>query len=177
MRLRSPRVATFAAALAAALVAATVLAAPPASAATAAFVRASSWGSGYEAKFTVTNDSSASISSWNVQFDLPAGSTLGTYWDALLSTSGQHVTAVNQSWNGTLAPGASTTFGFIVNGNGDPTNCTVNGGPCSGSGGNPGPRPPRAACGSPAPPTRRSRWPGTPSRVRSPATGCTRAPA
>ncbi len=135
MRLRSARAATFAAALATALVAATVLAAPPASAATAAFVRVSSWDTGYEAKFTVTNDSSASISSWNVQFDLPSGSTLGTFWDALLTASGQHVTAVNQSWNGTLAPGASTTFGFIVSGTGDPTNCTVNGGPCTGGGG------------------------------------------
>ncbi|TWG13170.1 fibronectin type III domain protein [Micromonospora palomenae] len=135
MKLRSPRVATFAVALAAALVAATVVAPPAASAATAAFVRTSSWGSGYEAKFTVTNDSSASISSWNVQFDLPAGSSLGTFWDARLTTSGQHVTAVNQSWNGTLAPGASTSFGFVVSGNGDPTNCTVNGGSCTGGGG------------------------------------------
>ncbi|MEU2610333.1 cellulose binding domain-containing protein [Micromonospora sp. NPDC007271] len=138
MRLRSTRVATFAAALAAALVAATVVAAPPASAATATFVRVTSWGSGYEAKFTVKNDTSTSITSWNVQFDLPAGSTVGAFWDAVLTASGQHVTAVNQSWNGTLAPGASTTFGFNVNGTGDPTNCTVNGGPCGGGGGNPG---------------------------------------
>ncbi|SCG58196.1 cellulose binding domain-containing protein [Micromonospora inositola] len=135
MKLHPTRVATFAAAVAAALVAATVVAAPPASAATAAFVRTSSWGSGYEAKFTVTNNSSASISSWNVQFDLPAGSAVGSFWDALLTTSGQHVTAVNQSWNGALAPGASTTFGFIVSGTGDPTNCTVNGGSCTGGGG------------------------------------------
>ncbi|MCW3814800.1 cellulose binding domain-containing protein [Micromonospora sp. DR5-3] len=137
MRLRSARVATFAAAFAAALIATTVVAAPPASAATATFVRVTSWDTGYEAKFTVTNDSPASISSWNVQFDLPAGSTVGAFWDALLTTSGQHVTAVNQSWNGTLAPGASTTFGFNVNGTGNPTNCTVNGGPCTG-GGTPG---------------------------------------
>ncbi|MEV1330741.1 cellulose binding domain-containing protein [Micromonospora costi] len=135
MKLRSPRAATFAVALAAALVAATVVAPPPASAATAAFARTSSWGTGYEAKFTVTNDTTTTITSWNVQFDLPAGSTLGTYWDALLTTSGQHVTAVNRSWNGTLAPGASTSFGFIVTGTGDPTNCTVNGGPCSGGSG------------------------------------------
>ncbi|MEH1012912.1 cellulose binding domain-containing protein [Micromonospora sp. CPCC 206060] len=126
-----------AAGLAAALVAATLVAAPPASAATAAFVRTASWSSGYEAKFTVTNDTSTTITSWNVQFDLPAGSSLSSYWDARLSTSGQHVTALNQSWNGTLAPGASTSFGFIVSGTGDPVNCTVNGSACSGGGGNP----------------------------------------
>ena len=145
MKLRPPRAATFAAALAAALVAATVVAPPPASAATAAFVRTASWSTGYEAKFTVTNDTATTITSWNVQFDLPAGSTVGSYWDALLTTSGQHVTAVNRSWNGTLAPGASTTFGFIVAGTGDPTNCTVNGGPCGGGG--PGPGTPGAPSG------------------------------
>ena len=138
MRLRPARAATFAAALATALVATTVLAAPPASAATAAFVRTTTWDTGYEGKFTVTNNTSTSITSWNVQFDLPSGSTLGSFWDARLTTSGQHVTAVNQSWNGSLAPGASTTFGFNVNGTGNPTNCTVNGGSCTGGGGTPG---------------------------------------
>ncbi|MFG1950280.1 cellulose binding domain-containing protein [Micromonospora sp. NPDC048830] len=134
MKLRSPRAATFAAALAAAVVAATVAAPPAAYAATATFTRTVTWETGYEGKFTVTNDTSTTISSWNVQFDLPTGSTLGAFWDALLTTSGQHVTAVNQSWNGTLAPGASTTFGFNVNGTGLPTNCTVNGGSCTGGG-------------------------------------------
>ncbi|MFD0823925.1 cellulose binding domain-containing protein, partial [Micromonospora zhanjiangensis] len=110
---------------------------PAATAATTAFVRTSSWSSGYEAKFTVTNNTAQTITSWNVQFDLPGGSAVGSYWDALVSTAGQHVTATNQSWNGTLAPGATTSFGFIVSGTGDPTNCTVNGGACTGGGGNP----------------------------------------
>ena len=117
-----------------AVLVASVLTPTAASAATAAFTRTASWGTGYEAKFTVTNNSSSTISSWNVQFDLPSGSSLGTFWDARLSTSGQHVTAVNQSWNGSLAPGASTAFGFVVSGNGDPVNCTVNGGSCTGGG-------------------------------------------
>ncbi|MFC0530667.1 cellulose binding domain-containing protein [Phytohabitans kaempferiae] len=112
--------------------------ASPASAATAAFVRTSSWGSGYEGKFTVTNNTSTTITSWNVRFDLPAGSAMGTYWDALLTSSGQQHTFTNRSWNGTLAPGGTASFGFIVTGNGDPTNCTVNGGSCSGGPTNPG---------------------------------------
>ncbi|GAA4674431.1 cellulose binding domain-containing protein [Phytohabitans rumicis] len=120
--------------LAAVASAAVLVIASPASAATATFVRTSSWGTGYEGKFTVTNNTSSTITSWNVQFDLPSGSTMGTYWDALLTTSGQHQTFTNRSWNGTLTAGASTTFGFIVTGNGDPTNCTVNGGSCSGGG-------------------------------------------
>lgn len=123
-----------AAALATGAAAALVLVAPAASAATASFVRVSSWSTGYEARFTVTNNTSSTINGWNVQFDLPAGSSMGTYWDALVSTSGQHVTATNRSWNGTLAPNASTSFGFIVTGTGDPANCTANGASCSGGG-------------------------------------------
>ncbi|SDX95053.1 Fibronectin type III domain-containing protein [Micromonospora pattaloongensis] len=137
MRLRSLRTAALAAAMAAGLVAGSLGFATAASAATATFARTASWASGYEAKFTVTNNTSATITSWNVQFDLPAGSSMGTYWDALVSTSGQHVTATNRDYNGTLAPGASASFGFVVSGTGDPANCTVNGAPCSG-GGNPG---------------------------------------
>ena len=58
--------------------------APSASAATAAFVRTSSWGSGYEAKFTVTNNTSTTITSWNVAFDLPGRQRASArFWDAL----------------------------------------------------------------------------------------------
>ncbi|GAA4435612.1 cellulose binding domain-containing protein [Phytohabitans houttuyneae] len=114
--------------------AAAVAVASPASAATATFARTSSWGTGYEAKITVTNNTSSTITSWNVQFDLPSGSTMGTYWDALLTSSGQHHTFTNRSWNGTLGPNGTASFGFIVTGNGDPTNCTVNGTSCSGGG-------------------------------------------
>src|SRR5258707_10260381 len=68
----------------------------------------SDWGSGYQAKYTITNGSAATVTSWKVEFDLPAGSALGSYWDALMSQSGTHVTANNRTYNGTLTAGAST---------------------------------------------------------------------
>ena len=143
MKTRSPR-AVVAAALALAVGAAIVLAAEPAFAATATFTKTSTWSNGYEAKFTVTNNTSTTITSWNVQFDLPSGTSVGTYWDALVSASGQHVTATNRNYNGTLAPGASASFGFVVSGTGNPTNCTVNGASCTGGGGGPSPGAPGA---------------------------------
>ncbi|MEU5551480.1 cellulase family glycosylhydrolase [Micromonospora sp. NPDC047793] len=109
-----------------------LVAAPGAQAATADFAKVQEWGGGYEARFTVRNDTATTISSWRVDFDLPAGSTLGSYWDALLTSSGNRHSFTNRTWNGTLAAGASTTFGFIVSGSGTPTNCTVNGGSCRG---------------------------------------------
>jgi hypothetical protein len=149
MRLKPLRAAALAAGLAAAVVAATLVAAPAASAATAAFVRTSTWSTGYEAKFTVTNNTSAAISSWTVQFTLPAGSTVSSFWDTRLTSSGQQITALNATWNGALGAGATTSFGFIVAGTGDPTNCTINGTACSGGGGPTTPPPNPSAPGTP----------------------------
>jgi Cellulose binding domain/Fibronectin type III domain/Glycosyl hydrolases family 18 len=103
---------------------------------TATFSKDSDWGTAYQAKYTITNGTSASISSWSVTFDLPAGLTLGSYWDALMSSNGQHITASNREYNGTVAAGASVSFGFLVNGgSGAPTNCLVNGAACATGGG------------------------------------------
>ncbi|WP_034594418.1 cellulose binding domain-containing protein [Hamadaea tsunoensis] len=131
-----------------------VVAASPAYAAgvTASFSKDSDWGTGYQGKFTITNGSSSTISSWNVQWDLGAGLTMGSYWDALVSTSGQHVTATNRTYNGTVAPGASVTFGFLVNGgSGAPTNCTVNGASCAGGTSSPSASPTASRTTSPSP--------------------------
>ena len=121
---------------------------------TATFSKDSDWGTGYQAKYTVTNGSSTAISSWTVAFDLPGGLSLGTYWDSLMSASGQRVTAKNREYNGTVAPGASVTFGFIVTGgSGAPTGCTINGAACGtgsgGGGGTPSPSPTRSPSPSP----------------------------
>ncbi|MGC4757772.1 cellulase family glycosylhydrolase [Micromonospora trifolii] len=109
-----------------------VLAATPASAATAVFSVTNNWGNGYQGQVTVTNDTSAPITSWRVEFDLPSSSTVSQSWNAQQTTSGSHYTFANVSWNGTLAAGASTSFGFLVNGTGTPLNCTVNGASCAG---------------------------------------------
>ena len=111
--------------------------APVASAAgeRATFVKTSDWGSGWEGRFTVTNGGTSTISSWRVEFDLPAGTGVGSYWDALLTSSGNHHTFANREYNGSLAPGASASFGFIGTGPGSPQNCRVNGLNCGGGGG------------------------------------------
>src|SRR6266545_4256320 len=100
---------------------------------TATFSKDSDWGSGYQAKYTITNGTSTTISTWTVAFDLPTGLTFGTYWDATVTVSGQHVTAKARDYNATVAPGGSASFGFLVGGgSGTPVNCTVNGAACGG---------------------------------------------
>ena len=99
---------------------------------TASFVKTSDWGTGWEGKYTITNGGGATVNGWSLSFDLPSGTTVGTYWDALLTSSGQRYTFTNRSWNGTIAPGASVSFGFLGGGSGVPANCQLNGAACGG---------------------------------------------
>lgn len=130
--MRSLRVAagglTFAAVLA------TTLAVPSAAqAATVDFSRTSQWPGGYVASFTVHNDTTAPLTGWRVEFDLPADTSVSNHWNAALSRDGERYVFTDVGWNGSLAPGASATFGWLAAGNGDPAGCTVNGDPCGGT--------------------------------------------
>ncbi|WP_433374901.1 cellulose binding domain-containing protein [Streptosporangium sp. CA-115845] len=105
---------------------------------TAVFTKVSDWGSGFEGKYTITNGGTTTINGWSVAFDLPSGANVGSFWDASLSRSGQRFTFTNVGWNGTLAPGATASFGFNGSPGGvTPSNCTLNGVACGG-GTNPG---------------------------------------
>lgn len=104
----------------------------PAHAAAATFVKESQWSSGYVGRMTVLNDATSTITSWRVEFDLPAGTTITSHWSAALTRTGNRYSFTNLPWNGTLAPNASTSFGWVASGTGTPTNCTVNSSPCTG---------------------------------------------
>lgn len=96
----------------------------------AAFTKTSDWGSGYQGQYTITNSGTSTLGSWKVEFDLPAGSSVGSYWDALLTQSGTHYTFTNRDYNGSVAPGASVAFGWVGAGSGVPAGCKLNGGSC-----------------------------------------------
>src|SRR6266487_1943893 len=90
-------------------------AAPAGDGLAAAFTVTWDWGSGYEATYTITNNTSTAVSGWVVAFDLPAGQQMGNYWNALEAASGSHYTFTNRDYNGQLAPnGRTASFGFIV---------------------------------------------------------------
>ncbi|NYT92351.1 cellulase family glycosylhydrolase [Salinispora sp. H7-4] len=118
----------FAVVAAGAMVATTT--ATAAAAPTATFVKVSDWGSGWEGRYTITNGGSSTLTSWQVDFDLPGGTSIGTYWNALMDRDGQNYRFTNQHWNGTVAPGASVTFGFLGSGSGSPSGCRLNSQPC-----------------------------------------------
>ncbi|CAL9577950.1 glycosyl hydrolase family 18 protein [Streptomyces sp. enrichment culture] len=115
-----------------------------ATSATATYAKTQDWGSGFEGKWTVKNTGTTTLSSWTVEWDFPSGTSVTSAWDADVTSSGTHWTAKNKSWNGTLAPGASVTFGFNGSGSGSPANCKLNGGSCDGGTTEPGDSAPSA---------------------------------
>ncbi|TDB96085.1 hypothetical protein E1091_09600, partial [Micromonospora fluostatini] len=85
------------------------------------------WQGGFQGEVTVRNTGAAGIAGWRVGLTLPAGSQLTQAWNAEVTGTGSTVTARNVGWNGSLAAGATTTFGYLGNGSpGTPTlTCTA----------------------------------------------------
>ncbi|WP_437816376.1 cellulose binding domain-containing protein [Sorangium sp. So ce1078] len=92
----------------------------------------SDWGSGYCASVTVKNTGGSKTSAWGMVLGLN-GSTMGHAWNARITQSNGQVSAINEHYNGELAAGASTMWGFCASGSGRPTVVSVDGSGGSGA--------------------------------------------
>ncbi len=72
------------------------------------------WGGGFTGEIKVTNDTSAAVNNWSVSWQ-EANASVTNAWNATLTGSNPY-TATALSWNASLAPGASASFGFQANG-------------------------------------------------------------
>ncbi|WP_017237149.1 cellulose binding domain-containing protein [Streptomyces sp. SS] len=70
------------------------------------------WTGGFTAQVTVRNTGKAPLDGWTVRWTQPAGQRVTQAWNAAVTQTGAEVTATHLSYNATLAPGASTAFGF-----------------------------------------------------------------
>jgi hypothetical protein len=70
------------------------------------------WGSGFVATVTVKNNGTTPISSWRVTWVYAGNQHITNSWNATVTQSGATVTAANANYNGTIAPGATASFGF-----------------------------------------------------------------
>lgn len=82
---------------------------------TAALTIVNAWGGGFQADVTVVNPGGSSLSGWKVTWSQP-GVTVSSLWNGVLSQSGSTLSVTNAPYNGSVAPGASTSFGFTANG-------------------------------------------------------------
>ncbi|MFJ8577473.1 cellulose binding domain-containing protein [Micromonospora sp. NPDC093277] len=86
------------------------------------------WQGGFQGEVTVRNSGTAPIAGWTVRFGYADGQRITQSWNAELTQNGTQVTARNVSWNGSLAPAAQATFGFLADAPGPnrtpPLTCT-----------------------------------------------------
>ena len=95
---------------------------------TATYAAVSTWPGGFQGGVTVKAGSS-SITGWTVSMTLPSGVTLQSLWNGTNTASSGTVSVKNAAYNGSLAAGASTTYGFVASGtSGSVTvSCTADG--------------------------------------------------
>lgn len=94
----------------------------------------SQWPGGFGASVTINNPGTSAINGWTLQWTFPNGQTITQLWNASYTQSGGNVTATNLSYNGTIAPGGTTNFGFNGSWSGsnpNPTAFTLNGVSCT----------------------------------------------
>jgi hypothetical protein len=70
----------------------------------------SAWTGGFVADVTV--GASSSITGWRVTMNLPSGTTVTNLWNGVANAASGTVVVTNQSYNGSVAAGGSTSFGF-----------------------------------------------------------------
>ncbi|MFI6740418.1 cellulose binding domain-containing protein [Nonomuraea sp. NPDC050451] len=122
-------------AVAALIAAAGLLVAPTAQAAAGCRIDYSvtnQWANGLGADVSVTNLGDP-LTRWRLTWTFTAGQKVTQLWNGTVSQSGAQVTVTNAAYNGSLATGASTSFGFNGSwdnaGNPAPTDFAVNGTP------------------------------------------------
>ncbi|SCF38866.1 processive endocellulase [Micromonospora matsumotoense] len=95
----------------------------------------SDWTSGFTASISITNTGTTALNGWNLAFTFPtSGQKVSQGWSATFAQTGAAVTATSMSYNGALAPGASTSIGFNgthTGSNPKPTAFTLNGAACT----------------------------------------------
>jgi lysophospholipase L1-like esterase len=94
---------------------------PPTGGCTATYKATGQWQGGFQGEVTVKNTGTTPISAWTVAWTFANGQQITQIWGGTLGGSGSSVSVRNASWNGLLAPGASTTFGFLGSWNGTNT--------------------------------------------------------
>ena len=99
-----------------------------------AYAKTSEWPGGFTANVTISNTGTTAINGWTLKFSFPGDQKVTNAWNATVTQSGTAVTATNAGYNGTIAPGGNSSFGFqgtFTSNDSSPTAFTVNGAACT----------------------------------------------
>jgi hypothetical protein len=87
----------------------------------ATYSQGASWPGGFQGQVTVTNDGTDTTTSWAVTLTFADGQRITQVWGAGTTSTASPYTLRSLAYNAALAPGASTTFGFLGSWNGTNT--------------------------------------------------------
>jgi mannan endo-1,4-beta-mannosidase len=85
----------------------------PAGGCTATYTKVNEWPGGFQGQVTVTNTGSTPVTGWSVGVTFTGGQQMTQIWGGRTTLGSNPYTVVNETWNGDLAPNASTSFGFL----------------------------------------------------------------
>jgi predicted carbohydrate-binding protein with CBM5 and CBM33 domain len=87
---------------------------------TAMYNVVSAWTGGFQGEVMV-HAGTTPVNGWTVNFTWPGTQALAQVWNGKSTSSGSLVTVHNESYNGSVAAGDYTTFGFLGSGTAPPT--------------------------------------------------------
>ncbi|MGF1654086.1 MAG: glycoside hydrolase family 6 protein [Actinomycetales bacterium] len=94
------------------LTAVTVLPTQAAATCSATYSIQNSWAGGFQAAIVVSNTGDPTAG-WEVEFTLPGGQSISSLWGGRSTVNGQSVSVANETWNGTLGSGQTTSVGLV----------------------------------------------------------------
>jgi endo-1,4-beta-xylanase len=98
------------------------------------YAKTSEWAGGFVANVTINNTGTSAINGWTLTFTFPGDQKVTSAWSAAVTQNGTSVTAVNASYDATISPGGSTSFGMQGTWTASdtaPSSFSVNGSACS----------------------------------------------
>jgi hypothetical protein len=90
---------------------------------------ANSWGTGFTADVKITNTGPTAVNGWTLAWAFAGDQRITNAWNGVATQNGKQVSVTNTAGNPTIAPGASTSFGFqgtYTGTNTDPSTFTLN---------------------------------------------------
>jgi endo-1,4-beta-xylanase len=97
------------------------------------YTKTAEWAGGFTANVTISDTSATAVNGWTVVFTFPGDQKVTNAWNSTATQSGETLTATNAAYNGSIAPGANTSFGFqgtYTSNDSAPSTFTLNGTLC-----------------------------------------------
>ncbi|WBB57274.1 cellulase family glycosylhydrolase [Verrucosispora sp. WMMD573] len=84
----------------------------------ATYTVSNAWQGGFQGQIAVKNSGASPTNSWRVTWTNPSGTSISSVWNGKWIVADSRNTVSNEPYNGQLAAGATTTFGFTGTGAG-----------------------------------------------------------